>query len=245
MRLIRSVSAGLIDLVLPPRTWDGAEPAQIEGLSAAMWGRIAFIEAPLCDGCGSPFEHELGDGLRCPACQARPRAWDRARAASVYGEGSRELILQLKHADRTDLARTLSGWIARAAAELVEEADAVVPVPMHWRRLLRRRYNQAAELARPLAARFRRPYRPGLLQRKKADSQAGRSASGRRRAVQGAFVAPERQRRHIEGRRILLIDDVMTTGSTAEACARALKRAGAAAVDVAVVAKVTQSAIAI
>ena len=228
---------GLLDLILPPRALDSGQAVQAPGLSAEAWSRIVFVEAPVCDGCGTPFEHGLGDGVRCPACLARPRLFARARAACLYDERSRELILPLKHADRSDLSRLLSTWIGRAAAELIQEADAIVPVPLHPWRLFRRRYNQAAELARPLARRAGRPFLPGVLRRRKADSQAGRSASGRRRTVAGAFVVPAAEQRRVQGKRILLIDDVMTTGATAEACARALLRAGARAVDVAVVAK--------
>ena len=211
---------------------------QSSGLSAQAWGRIGFIEAPVCDGCGAPFEHNLGDGVRCAACTSRPRMFSRARAACLYDEASRDLVLQLKHADRTDLAGVLSTWLSRAAAELIEDADLIVPVPMRPWRLLRRRYNQAAELARPLARRWRRPYAPGVLKRLKGDSQAGKSATGRRRAVAGAFQVPPAQKARVAGKRILLIDDVLTTGATAEACARALLRGGARAVDVAVVARV-------
>ena len=192
----------------------------------------------MCDGCGAPFEHDLGAAVRCPLCLAGPRLYARARAACLYDETSRDLILQLKHADRTDLAHLLSSWIGRAAADLIEDADAIAPVPLHPWRLFRRRYNQAAELARPLARRWGRAYLPGALARLKGDTQAGKSASGRRRAVAGAFVVPKAQRARVEGRRILLIDDVLTTGATAEACTRALLRAGARAVDVAVIARV-------
>ena len=228
----------LLDLILPPSTLDDEAPAQSPGLSADRWSRIVFIEAPVCDGCGSPFEHALGDGVRCAACMTRPRRFDRARAACLYDEHSRDLILQLKHADRTDLARVLSMWLARAAGELLEEADAIVPVPLHPWRLLRRRYNQAAEMARPLARREGKAYLPDALRRMKLDSQAGRSASGRRRAVSGAFAVADKSKALVAGKRILLVDDVMTTGATADACARTLLRAGAKAVDVVVVAKV-------
>lgn len=197
-----------------------------------------FVDGPVCDGCGAPFPHDLGEGVRCAACSARPRVFSRARAACLYDEASRDLILQLKHADRTELSGLLSTWIGRAAADLIAEADAIAPVPMHRWRLFRRRYNQAAELARPLARSFARPYLPDALRRLKAGGQAGKSAGGRRRAVAGAFEVPKARRGSIEGRRILLIDDVMTTGSTADACARALLRAGARAVDLAVVARV-------
>lgn len=232
-----------LDLVFPPQTLDRAVPrqsgAQSGGLSAQAWSKIHFIAEPQCDGCGAPFEYDHGD--RCPACLARPRAFDRARAACLYDEASRDLILQFKHADRTDLARLFVDWISRAAAELLAEADAIAPVPLHRWRLLGRRYNQAAEIARPLASRFGLDYLPDVLTRqRRTESQGGKSASGRRRNVAGAFAVPPAKAGRVDGRRILLIDDVLTTGSTAEACARVLRRAGAQAVDLAVVARVRE-----
>ena len=239
----RPVARGVLDLILPPRTLDDGVPSQGAGLSRQGWSRIVFLDAPVCDGCGTPFEYDLGPGVKCPSCLARPRAYSRVRAACLYDEASRDLILQLKHADRTELAGLLSAWIGRAAADLIAEADALVPVPLHPWRLFRRRYNQAAELARPMARRFDRPYLPDVLKRVRQGGQAGKSASGRRRGVQGAFVVPPSQRSRIEGRRLLVVDDVMTTGATADACARALLRAGARAVDVAVVARVRDQAV--
>ena len=238
---IRPAARALLDLILPARTLDDGSPAQSAGLTSESWSRIAFIDGPVCDGCGTPFPHDLGAGVRCPACLTRPRVFSRARAACLYDEASRDLILQLKHADRTDLAGVLSAWISRAAAELIEDADAVAPVPLNRWRLLKRRYNQAAELARPIARRSGKPYLADVLTRPRAGGQAGKSASGRKRAVAGAFVVPPSRRRQIEGRRVLLIDDVMTTGATAEACARALLRAGARAVDLAVIARVREA----
>ncbi len=239
---LRAPGRALLDLILPPRALDHGAATQTPGLSAEAWQRIHFLEAPVCDGCGVPFEHDLGEGVRCAACSSRPRVFSRARAACLYDDASRELVLQLKHADRTELAGLLTHWLSRAAAELIEEADLIVPVPMRALRLLRRRYNQAAELARPLARRWRKPYAPQVLMRLKGDSQAGKSASGRRRAVAGAFQVPARCKAQVEGRRVLVVDDVMTTGATAEACARTLLRAGARAVDVAVVARVSETA---
>lgn len=230
------------DLVFPHHALDGSGRTGSSGLSPEAWSRIRFLEAPVCNGCGSPFDYDLGDGARCAACEAKPRAFSRARAACLYDEASRDLILQFKHADRIDLAHLFAGWISRSAADLLEQADAITPVPMPPMRLIRRRYNQAAEIARPLARRMGLAYRPGLLQRRSGESQAGRSGVGRKRNVAGAFTAPERAKAKIEGRRILLIDDVLTTGATAEACARALLKAGAAAVDVAVVARVREAA---
>ncbi len=231
----------MLDLIFPPQTLDESGRAQSNGLSAEAWTRVAFIAEPLCDGCGAPFEYAAAE--RCAACLARPRAFARARAAVLYDDGSRDLILQFKHADRTDLARLLSGWVSRAADELLAQADAVAPVPLHRSRLLARRYNQAAEIARPLARRHGLRFLPdSLVRSKRTESQAGKSGSGRRRNVAGAFAVPPRQRRWVEGRRILLIDDVLTTGATAEACARALLAAGASAVDLAVVARVREAA---
>ncbi|HEY5412433.1 MAG TPA: ComF family protein [Caulobacteraceae bacterium] len=238
---IRTSGRALLDLILPPRALDHGAATQTSGLSAEAWGRIRFLEAPVCDGCGAPFEHDLGDGVRCAACSSRPRVFSRARAACLYDDASRDLVLQLKHADRTELAGLLSIWISRAAAKLIAEAELIVPVPMRPWRLLRRRYNQAAELARPLARRWRRPYAPGVLVRLKGDSQAGKSAVGRRRAVAGAFQVPQSRKKTVEGRRILLVDDVMTTGATVDACAKALIRAGAAGVNVAVIARVRET----
>jgi ComF family protein len=234
---LKAILGRAVDLIFPPHALDAAPRPQSSGYSADAWARVRFISEPFCDGCGAPFEYAMAD--RCAACLASPRAFARARSAVVYDDASRDLILQFKHADRTDLAGLFAGWINRAADDLLSEADLIAPVPLHPSRLLARRYNQAAEIARPLARRRRIAYLPDGLQRRKAsESQAGKSASGRRRNVAGAFIAPDRAKPRIAGRRILLIDDVLTTGATAEACAKALLKAGAAAVDLATVARV-------
>jgi ComF family protein len=230
----------VLDLVLPPELLDQPGAPQSRGLSGEAWSKIRFIAEPLCDGCGAPYEYDIGE--RCAACLARPRAFSRARAACLYDEASRDLILKLKHADRTDLAGVFVSWISRAAADLIAEADAIAPAPLHRWRLLGRRYNQAAEIARPLARRAGRVYLPDALVRTRhTESQGGKSGSGRRRNVAGAFTVPKSRRRQVEGRRILLIDDVLTTGATAEACAKALLAAGARAVDLAVAARVRET----
>ena len=232
--------AGL-DLIFPPHALDGAA-AQANGLPAEVWSRIRFLDGPVCDGCGAPFDYDQGEAARCAACMARPRAFQAARAACLYDEASRDPILKLKHADRLDLAPLFARWISRAARELVDQADAIAPVPLHRGRLLRRRYNQAAEIARPLSRLTGVPYLPHALVRHRAtESQAGKSGSGRRRTVAAAFQVPAARAGRVAGKRVLLIDDVLTTGATLEGCARALKAAGAARVDVAVVARVKES----
>jgi len=240
----RAIGAAL-DIVLPPRALDerrgGAGAVQWRGLSSEAWTKIAFIAPPFCHRCGAAFEYDLGEGAVCAGCAARAPAFDRARAACYYDEHSRDLILKLKHADRTDLSHLFARWIARAASDVLAEVDGVAPVPLHRWRLLRRRYNQAAEIARPLARQARVKYLPDVLMRRRATpTQGGKSGEARRRNVAGVFAVNPRWRRWVEGRRILLIDDVLTTGATVEGCARALKSAGAAGVDVAVIARVKE-----
>jgi ComF family protein len=240
---LRLAATEALNLLLPPRALDDEVRAEVQcqGLSPAAWSRIQFIDAPLCDGCGAPFDYDLGGGARCPSCLAHPPAFDHARAACLYDDASRDLILKLKHADRTDLAGVFARWLARASGDILGDLDAVVPVPLHRFRLIRRRYNQAAEIARPLARVAGLAYWPGAIGRPKATpSQSGKSAKGRRRNVAGAFAVPADWRPKILGARLLLVDDVLTTGATLEGCARALKAAGAARVDAAVIARVKE-----
>lgn len=230
---LRRVPSRLLDLVLPPRCAScGAATAEAGALCPACWRAIEFLTPPCCPRCAYPFEFEVSEQTLCAACHARPPVYDRARAVLRYDAGSRPMLLAFKHADRTDLAPLLGRWLARAGKELLAEADLVAPVPLHWTRLWTRRYNQAALLAQRAAGEAGRPFCPDVLIRRKrtAPQKSGRAA--RTRNVAGAFSVPARRRPAIEGRRILLIDDVRTTGATLDACARALKAAGAAGVDV-------------
>ncbi len=226
---------GAQDLVFPHQALDGSGHTQTTGLPAEAWSKIHFIDAPVCSGCGAPYAYDTGS--RCAACLARPRAFARARAACLYDEASRDLILQFKHADRTELVPLFVRWLSRAGADILAEADTIAPVPLHRGRLLKRKYNQAAEIARPLARRQGLAYLPDALVRRKAtDSQGGKSGSGRRRNVAGAFEVARPAA--VAGKAIVLIDDVLTTGATAEGCARVLLKAGARSVDILVLARV-------
>ncbi|WP_235907840.1 ComF family protein [Siccirubricoccus phaeus] len=244
-RLGRRLGGGALDLLLPPRCLTCDAPVQLQGtLCAACFGGLSFIGAPCCACCGVPFPH-AGHGVPgpqgplCEVCAATPRAFAQARAALRYDAGAQKLILPFKHADRTELARPLALHMARAGAALLARAELLAPVPLHWRRLFARRYNQAALLAGLLAGRAGKPHLPDLLRRRRATPPLGDLGAAARVAVlEDAFLAPARLARRIEGRRVLLVDDVMTSGATADACARALLAAGAAAVDVLTAARV-------
>jgi ComF family protein len=233
----------LLDTVLPRRCLGCGELVEGEGaLCAACWPRLHFLAPPLCACCGFPFEFDPGvDEPFCAACTAKPPPWRRARAVFVYDEASRGLILDFKHGDRIWASPAFGLWLARAGGELVADADLVAPVPLHRTRLFARRYNQSALLARAVARRCGLPVVPDLLVRRRATPSQGRlSPSARRRNVRGAFALRPSRRDSIAGRRVLLIDDVLTTGAPVCACARVLLRAGAGAVDVLTLARVAR-----
>ena len=210
-------------------------------LCATCFGRMNFITAPHCLRCGVAFATmgEAGPQGQCLGCLRRPPQFGRARAALRYDAAAQPLILPFKHADRTELAPVLAAMMARAGAALLAEADAILPVPLHRGRLVARRYNQAALLAAWLAQHARRPWLPDTMMRDRATNSLGDlSAAARRQEVSGAFQIRPSRRQAIQGKRLLLIDDVMTSGATASACAAAALEAGAAAVDVLVGARV-------
>ena len=180
----------------------------------------------------------MGEGAQCGACVRSRPEYDRARAVIVYDEGSRGLILSFKHGDRTDAAPALARWMVRVGAELIADADLIVPVPLHWTRLFARRYNQAALLAVAIGKQSGTRVAPDLLVRRKRTSPLGKlGPSARRKTVQHAFTIRARKVPIVTGRRVLLIDDVHTTGATVKACSHVLLRAGATAVDVLSVAR--------
>ena len=239
---LRKSAAFLLDAILPPRCLKCGEIVADPGsLCAQCWPALRFLGAPCCACCGLPFEFDMGEGSLCGACSADRPLYDRARAALTYDDGSRDLILRFKHADRIDGAATFAGWMARAGAELVASADIIAPVPLHRWRLVRRRYNQAAILANAIGRLRGKLVIPDLLVRRKAtESQGHLGRSQRRRNVAGAFTIHPGKAQVAAGARILLIDDVLTTGATAEACARALRSGGASAVDLLVLARVVR-----
>ena len=217
--------------------------ARREGSVFARAARAALdvLLPPQCDACGAPFAFDLGQGALCGECvRARP-PFDRARAVMAYGDVSRRMILAFKHGDRTDVAPALGRWLASAGGALIADADVVAPVPLHWTRLFHRRYNQAALLARVVGRESGlEVIADALVRRRRTRPQGRMGPAERRRNLKGALKANPRRLAKLEGRRVLLIDDVYTTGATATASAAALLKAGAAAVDVLTVARVVR-----
>lgn len=237
---LATAARALVGRVYPPSCPAcGAATGEAHGLCAACWSRMRFIERPLCERLGTPFEVDLGPGVLSPAALADPPVFARARASVRYDEAARSLVHRLKYGDRLDLAEALGRMMARAGRELLADADVVVPVPLHRGRLWRRRFNQAMALARVAARGSGVPVDPFLLARvKRTRSQVGLTRTQRRENLQGAFRVPDGARPRVQGKRVLLVDDVLTTGSTANAASRALLRGGAKAVDVLAFARV-------
>ncbi len=234
---------GLVDLLLPPRCPACGSLIDDHGsICADCWTKLTFIDHPFCESCGLPFDIDLGADAMCAACLADPPPFAPLRSAVAYDDGSRPIILRFKHGDATHCAPHLAGWLIRVGADLLSQADWLVSVPLHRQRLFTRRYNQAALLSHALTGLCGVPSAPLALQRIKSTTSQGRlSRSDRARNVTGAFrVSPNWQGR-LAGSNIVLIDDVMTTGATLAACARALRKANVGHIGSLTVARVLQS----
>ncbi len=230
VRLARLV----IDALLPPLCLScGAEVAEPGSLCPACWSAMIFLGDPSCACCGLPFELDPGEGAVCGACARRVPRFGRARAVFRYDDASKALILRFKHADRLEGVGAFARWMARAGGAMLKEADLLVPVPLHRWRLLARRYNQAALLAVAIGRLAGVAVEPGMLARvRRTPPQGHLGHDARARNVAGAFAVAEGRRSRLGGRRVVLIDDVMTSGATVDECARVLLKAGASAVDV-------------
>ena len=239
--MIAYVAKAVLDLAFPPHCIGCRTPVAQPGFCAGCWSQITFLDGPGCACCGLPFPVALEGENLCAACLTSPPAFDSARAIFAYDEKSRGAVLALKHADRLDLVPGFARWLARSGRTVLEASEVVIPVPLHPWRLWRRRYNQSAELARRLARDWNLAYAPSALVRSRPTPSQGAMASARarRRNVLGAFKVPDPDL--IAGKRILLLDDVLTTGATVQACCRALKRAGASHVHVLALARVVKA----
>lgn len=224
----------LLDFIYPPCCCGcGVRTASHSALCPACWSQMRFIERPFCEVLGIPFSYDPGEGMVCAEAIASPPSFDRLRAVALHEGAARGLVHGLKYRDRTDLAPMMAAWMLRAAADPLAACDGIIPVPLHWTRLSLRRFNQAAELARHLARLSGKPLLVGPLQRaKRTRRQVGLTARGRQDNVRAAFRVVKGREDAVFGKRLVLIDDVYTTGATVSAAARVLKRAGASEVTV-------------
>ena len=233
---------GTLDVALPTLCPSCREQVDGSGLCAPCWSRLTPIAPPYCDRLGIPFAYDPGPGVLSIEAISDPPAYHRARAAVRFDDVARSLVHALKYGDRLDLAPIMGRWMARAGREILADADALVPVPLHWRRLWARRFNQSAQLGKTISAESSTPIATNALKRVKATAQqVGLSQSERATNVQGAFGVPAEGKAEVVGRNLILIDDVLTSGATADACARSLLRAGAKRVDVLVFARVVDA----
>lgn len=232
--LPRGIVRVTLDALLPPRclccdTLAGAEA----GLCPTCWQSMSFIEKPLCYRLGTPFSYDVGEQAWSPRAIAAPPLFERSRSVALYEGPARTLVLALKFGRRRELAQPMGRWMHGAGREFLQPDSLIVPVPLHWLRCLSRRFNQAADLARVVAGECGGDYDPDLLKRRqKTRRQVGLSARDRHRNVRSAFGINPKRAGILEGRHVVLIDDVITTGSTVTACTKTLLSAGAASVDV-------------
>lgn len=238
----QAVTTGLMRLVYPPVcSGCGKMVGQRAALCAECWATVRFIDRPYCEITGLPFDHDRGEGLVSPQAIADPPAYARARAAVFHDGVARKIVHGLKYSDRADLAAMMATWMIRAGRDVVDDSDVIIAVPLHRGRMFARRYNQSAELARALARLTGKPFLPGVLRRVRATrQQVGLGLKARQDNVRGAFAMKPEQAQRFLGRKVLLIDDVLTTGSTVEAATRSLLRAGAAQVNVLTFARVAR-----
>ena len=233
----------LLHLVYPPRclTCDARVTTDF-GLCAQCWRDTPFITGLVCSKCGTPLPgDDRADEVLCDDCLTIARPWSTGRAALLYRDNARKLILAFKHGDRIDLARPMAQWMLQAARPILLPDMVVAPVPLHWRRLVKRRYNQAALLSGNIARAAGLTHCPDLLQRRRSTgNQDGRSRDGRFANMADALTVHPRRENLVSGRHILLVDDVMTSGATLASAAEACVAKGAIGVSVLVLARVTK-----
>lgn len=225
----------VIDFILPPRCIVTGDIVDNQGmLSPKAWTKLTFISDPQCQKCGIPFEFDDGNSQStCMKCLDRPPAYHKARSALVYDDASRDLVLAFKHGDKTHYIMGFLPWLKRAGQELITDSDIVMPVPLHQIRLIQRRYNQAGIIARFLAKDCSKTLVLGGLERVRSTPPQGfMNATERQKNVRRAFAVSTKHKKAIQGKTILLIDDVLTTGATIEECTQTLMAAGAKAVNV-------------
>lgn len=212
------------------------------GLCATCWRETPFLTGLVCETCGVSLPGSDSGQVLCDDCLSMPRPWESGRAALSYRDAGRRVVLALKHADRLDLVPACADWMVRAGRPVLTEGTVLVPIPSHWTRLLSRRYNQAAELCRAVSKLSGLPSVPdALIRTKRTPKQDGMTVEARFANMAGAVVANPKAIKRLQGCRICLIDDVMTSGATLSAATRALHDAGAERVCTLVLARVEKA----
>lgn len=235
----------LLRAFYPPQCVNCAAPTEVDfALCGVCWSQTPFIEGLVCDLCGCPLPGEDdGHAIHCDACLAAQRPWVKGRAAMRYKGNARQLVLALKHGDRPELSKAAAPWLARAARPLIKESPVIVPIPIHRTRLLKRRYNQSAELARVLSMHLGVSHIPDALVRlRRTLPHDGMNVDERYSNMQGAIAPHLTKGNQLQGRKVILLDDVMTSGATFDAATRACLAAGADHVCVLSLARVSRDA---
>lgn len=236
------IMSGALDLILPPRCIVSGDLVDRQGMvSPEIWAKLNFIAAPHCDKCGMPFEFQTEGPMTCAPCLENPPPYGKARSSMKYDDTSRDIILGFKHADKTHVVKAFAPWLKRAGDEILQQTDILIPVPLHRWRFIKRRYNQAALIARELSRECGIPCLPDGLKRIKATKSQGHlKESERQKNVHKAFAPHPKHTGKIQKAHITLIDDVYTTGATVRECVKVLKESGAAEVNVLTIAKVVR-----
>ena len=238
MNLIRKT----LDFLLPPQCAQcGVHIDRTPGLCVSCWEKIHFIADAHCRCCGYPFEIETLEKTEtlCLSCHRSPRPYTQLKSSCVYDEASKPLLLRFKHGDGTHLAPLFVQWLAQVGKESIQNSDLLIPVPLHWRRLVKRGYNQAALLAQGLGAHFRKPVALHLLRRSRhTPSQGIKSLAQRHQNVSGAFSIKPAPRHPLIGQKVVLVDDVYASGATLEECARVLNKHGVQCITILTIARV-------
>ncbi len=239
---LAAAAGGFVRAVLPPSCLVCGIPTTSEGaLCSNCWAGLRLVERPYCDKLALPFTYDLGRGALSAEAIADPPPFDRLRAVALFDGAARQLVHGLKYRDHLELVRWMAAWMVRAGGDVLADAEVIVPVPLHWRRLWRRRFNQSALLARAIASKTSKPAALEAVRRvRPTRNQVGLGEKARADNVRGAFRVDVDRRIEIAGKRVLIVDDVYTTGATMKAVTRALQRSGASAVDALVFARVAQ-----
>ncbi len=235
----------LIDMILPPRCIVSGDIVDTQGmLSAEAWSRLNFISEPQCNRCGFPFDFDDGainEGNICLGCSKSPPKYNKARSALVYDDASRDIILGFKHGDQTQSVPTFIPWLMRSGGAILEVSDYIIPVPLHRTRLIKRRFNQAGLIAQYLSKEAHVPVMlDGLLRHRSTQTQGHLNTVERKKNVKNAFTVNPKQREKLKNKKVLLIDDVYTTGATVEECTKALMKLGVADVNILTLARVVK-----